>query len=188
MGTSTITMEVVREIVADIIKRRFKVAGLGGQQYAEAFISFLVYCSIDLRFHAIASRKDIEDIWNKHIRVWDVRVDLLMGMTRELQSRVAGFDNLGVKGDTQTSWNLLIETLAQAMSVYWNDQNDKYTVADVELTGRTLSGRDWELYLNANPWLVTMLLIEQIQITESELDVVIHRDNNRRPLPTPGQG
>lgn len=117
-------------------------------------IEFLLYLKMDMRLYVVSTQTHIEDIWST-IRDDEAILDFVMASTSELR---LAFEE--VIEHPSNNWSILINAIANAYGTTGNRPG-----AMDEDTYQRLPERD-SLHqgLRENPWLVTLYLLEHIDL------------------------
>lgn len=150
--------------IQEIVMRRLQnisemAAASGNDSVLRPALDLVETATNNINLAGYAGREDVATLWKRMRGAEDGRIEFLADLTRDVLLEI-GSDRL----------DLVLTELSNAMEVFTGaggGSND--TVADYEVTNRQMDSKAWKGIFKANPWFMTMVLIELVQIQASEL-------------------
>tara|TARA_B100000929_G_C15510907_1_gene420343 strand:- start:2162 stop:2644 length:483 start_codon:yes stop_codon:yes gene_type:complete len=151
----------IQEIFQQILERRFKETKVrsvlsGDGAPMKSIQELFFYAKFDIRFYALASKTQIEAIWD-YVRGDEHKLDLTMGIRSEFFSRLLGSGGQGLSELT----HILMASHSMSVGVDYRE-----CAMDEDTLDRLPDG-DWlKSTLNNNDWLVVLYLMHQAEMPE----------------------
>jgi hypothetical protein len=133
-------------------------------------VEFLIYLKLDMRLYVVSTFTHIEDIWSV-IRNDEVILDFVLGLTAELRALYES-----VEEHPNNDWKRLVDALADA---YGRVGHADKSAMDADTFDRLPEGSDLKEGLNHNAWLVTLFLLEGIELPMETDDVLKNRSRGK---------
>lgn len=156
VNNAEFTFDHVRLMFCDILKRRYD--NTFSNQHRQRLLRFFADKNQLTRLYLIGTTEQLTREWEQ-IRMDEALVHFMMGATNELRSRLS---------TTAIPFTRLAEILAEALGQYTlvdaEDAVEKAVAMDGDLYNRLPDTPASKILLLANPWFVSLLLIEQIDV------------------------
>lgn len=170
------TYQEAKELCQVIRDRRLKELQLADTTSEEAVrlmavVEFLLYLKLDMRLYVVSTFTHIEDIWSV-IRNDEVILDFVLGLTAELRAAFEGVMDEHPIND----WQRVIQSIAHA---YGRVGQVEKSAMDPDTFDRLPISSDLKEGLGHNAWLVTLFLLEGIELPMETDDVLKNRSRGR---------
>ncbi len=156
VNNAEFTFDHVRLMFCDILKRRYD--NTFSNQHRQKLLRFFAEKNQLTRLYLIGTAEQLSKEWEQ-IREDEALVHFMLGATSELRTRLSTTTIPFVKVA-----EILSEALGQYVLVDAEDKTEKSIVMDGDLYNRLPETAASKILLLANPWFVTLLLIEQIDV------------------------